>query len=102
MSRLICLSRGMRGTLGAVATILFVVPGMLAAQERYRTPPQAVVDMLDAPPPPAASVSPDRAWIVLAERASMPSIAELAAPMLRLAGLRINPATDGPQRDVHV
>jgi dipeptidyl aminopeptidase/acylaminoacyl peptidase len=69
-----------------------------AAQERYRTPPQAVVSILDAPLLPAVSVSPDRAWLVLADRASMPTIAELAQPMLRLAGDRINPATNGPFR----
>jgi dipeptidyl aminopeptidase/acylaminoacyl peptidase len=69
----------------------------LAAQEPYRLPPQVVVDMLDAPPLPAASVSPDRQWLLLLEQRSMPTIAELAQPMLRLAGSRINPRTTGPQ-----
>ncbi len=72
----------------------------VAAQERYRTPPQVVVDILDAPPSPATFVSPDRAWLLLAERASMPTIADLSQPMLRLAGSRINPATNGPFRAV--
>src|SRR5688572_11043375 len=69
----------------------------LTAQTPYRTPPQAIVDILDTPPLPAASVSPDRQWILLLEQRSMPSIAELAQPMLRLAGSRINPRTSGPQ-----
>src|SRR5213076_1337159 len=69
----------------------------LAAQTPYRTPPQVIVDILDAPPLPAASVSPDRQWLLLLEQRSMPTIAELAAPMLRLAGNRINPRTTGPQ-----
>jgi dipeptidyl aminopeptidase/acylaminoacyl peptidase len=69
----------------------------LAAQTPYRTPPQVVVDILDAPPLPAASISPDRQWLLLLEQRSMPTIAELAAPMLRLAGNRINPQTSGPQ-----
>ncbi len=64
----------------------------LAAQEPYRTPPQAIVDILDAPPLPVVSVSPDRSWLLLADRSSMPSIADLAEPILRLAGTRINPA----------
>lgn len=68
------------------------------AQERYRTPPQVVLDILDAPPPPLVSVSPDRAWIALASRSSMPALAELAEPMLRLAGYRVNPRTNGPHR----
>src|SRR5258708_15266919 len=69
----------------------------LAAQTPYRTPPQVIVDILDAPPLPSASISPDRQWLLLLEQRSMPTIAALAAPMLRLAGNRINPLTTGPQ-----
>src|SRR6266508_2847546 len=69
----------------------------LAAQTPYGTPPQVIVDILDAPPLPTASISPDRQWLLLLEQRSMPTIAELAAPMLRLAGNRINPRTTGPQ-----
>ena len=69
----------------------------LASQTPYRTPPRLIVDILDAPPLPAASVSPDRQWLLLLEQRSMPTIAELAQPMLRLAGSRINPRTSGPQ-----
>src|SRR4051812_32278015 len=74
---------------------LFSTP--LLAQTPYKTPPQVVVDILDAPPLPAANISPDRQWLLLLEQRSMPSIAELAAPMRRLAGSRINPRTTGPQ-----
>jgi dipeptidyl aminopeptidase/acylaminoacyl peptidase len=69
----------------------------LAAQQPYRLPPQVIVDILDTPPLPAVSVSPDRQWLLLLEQRSMPTIAELAQPMLRLAGNRINPRTTGPQ-----
>lgn len=75
---------------------LFAVTS-LSAQTPYRTPPQVIVDILDAPPLPVASVSPDRQWLVLLEQRSMPTIAELAQPMLRLAGARINPVTNGPR-----
>lgn len=85
---------------GSFVVFAFVATGTAAAQENYRTPPQVVVDMLDAPPLPTLSVSPDRTWLAMAHRAAMPSIAELAQPMLRLAGLRINPATNGPHRQV--
>jgi dipeptidyl aminopeptidase/acylaminoacyl peptidase len=70
----------------------------LSAQTPYRTPPQAVVDIVDASPLPSASVSPTREWLLLIEQPAMPSIRELSQPMLRLAGARINPATNGPQR----
>ena len=84
------------------AAISFVLASTLsvrlAAQESYRVPPREVVDILDAPPPPATFVSPDRAWLLLADRAAMPTIADLSQPMLRLAGARINPVTNGPFR----
>src|SRR5205807_10339107 len=66
------------------------------AQTPYRTPPQVVVDILDAPPLPVATLSPDRRWLLLLEQRSMPTIAELARPMLRLAGSRIDPRNHGP------
>jgi len=81
-----------------VAAILLLAAGPAAAQQPYRTPPQVVVDMMDAPPPAAAFVSPDRTWLLLADRAAMPTIADLSQPMLRLAGDRVNPATNGPFR----
>jgi len=84
-----------------VAAILSLAAGLAAAQQPYRTPPQVVVDMMDAPPPAAAFVSPDRTWLLLADRAAMPTIADLSQPMLRLAGGRINPATNGPFRAVN-
>ncbi|MDX1674836.1 MAG: prolyl oligopeptidase family serine peptidase, partial [Longimicrobiales bacterium] len=35
-------------------------------------------------------------WLLLMERTSLQSISRVSAPMLRLAGLRINPSTNGP------
>src|SRR5262245_37227645 len=69
----------------------------LSAQTPYRTPPQVIVDILDTPPLPAAAISPDRQWLLLGELRSMPTIADLAQPILRIAGTRINPRTTGPQ-----
>ena len=71
-------------------------------QEGYQKPPQAVVDILDAPAPPALSVSPTGEHVLLVQSARYPSIEEVAAPMLRLAGLRINPKTNGPARPPRV
>jgi dipeptidyl aminopeptidase/acylaminoacyl peptidase len=68
------------------------------APARYLTPPQAIVDILDAAPIPEGTLSPTRDTLALAEKRSMPPIAELAQPMLRLAGERINPQTNGPRR----
>ena len=82
------------------AIALLVAPGLGAAQQGYRQPPSPIADILDAPQTPAVFVSPDRMWLLLAERASLPSIAELSEPELRLAGIRINPRTGGPSREI--
>lgn len=64
----------------------------------YLTPPRAIVEILDAPLLPELVLSPTRDVVALIERRTMPPIAELAQPMLRLAGHRINPRTNGPHR----
>ena len=77
-----------------VSLLPVVLTASLAAQEPYRQPPPIVQRVLDAPSLPALSPSPDGALLLLADREGLPSIADLAQPMLRLAGLRINPRTN--------
>ena len=88
-----------RVVLGAMVLSMGMA-GMVLAEEaaEYRKPPPEVQQVLDAPPSPLVSLSPDRKWMMLVQPASYPSIADLAAPMLRLAGLRVNPQTNGPHR----
>lgn len=69
-----------------------------AAVSGYRMPPPAIAALADAPPTPAASLSPTREWLLLLERPGLLPITELAQPELRLAGLRFNPRTYGPSR----
>src|SRR5215213_1155821 len=92
----------MRRILVALSLFLAVGVGSLVAQQTgpatYLVPPKAIVDILDTPPPPGVVVSPTREVMALLPRRSMPSIAELAQPMLSLAGTRVNPATNGPHR----
>jgi dipeptidyl aminopeptidase/acylaminoacyl peptidase len=87
------------------ATVLaaLLVP-VLAAQApvppgpvRYMLPPQNVVDAFDAEPLPQEMVSPNHQVMALISSRQHPSIAELAQPMYRLAGSRINPKTNGPR-----
>ena len=85
--------------LGSLSTALFAQSSAPAASG-YLTPPKAIVDILDAPPPPTVELSGSGAAMAVLERASMPTIAELAQPMLRLAGVRINPKTNGLHRAV--
>src|SRR5258708_5244989 len=84
----------MRRLVLACAVLLAAAPA--AAQPAHVLPPQTVVDILDAPLLPAVSVSPDRQWLLLLQQRSMPTIAEIGRPMLRLAGTRIDPRNNGP------
>ena len=67
-------------------------------EQVYRMPPRAIADLVDAPVTPAVSVCPNREWLLVMERAGPPPISKLAAPELRLAGLRIDPRTNGRSR----
>jgi len=69
-----------------------------AAAATYLTPPADIVRMIDAAPNPTAVVSPSGKTIALVHRRANPPIAELARPMLGLAGTRVNPKTNGPHR----
>src|SRR5688572_1235594 len=69
-----------------------------SGQNAYKAPPKAVMDVLNAPAIPGTSVSPSRDRIALLEPLRYPPISELAQPMLRLAGVRVNPNTNGQHR----
>lgn len=64
----------------------------------YQLPPASIAQLIDAPPTPAASLSPTGEWILLLDRPNLPSIEEVAQEELRLAGIRINPRTNGSSR----
>src|SRR3954471_20319290 len=66
-----------------------------SAAETYHKPPKAVLDALNAPATPTLSISPTRTHALQARAVRNPPIAELSQPMLRLAGQRINPKTNG-------
>ncbi|MGV8118617.1 MAG: alpha/beta hydrolase family protein [Candidatus Xenobiia bacterium LiM19] len=72
----------------------FWITGTAFAQQNYQKPPKAVLDVLNAPLPPSLFLSPRRDSIVFADLVRYPSISDLAEPMLRLAGVRINPRTN--------
>src|ERR1700689_1705292 len=61
----------------------------------YQKPPKEVLDVLNAPATPTLAVNPTKTYATLALAARYPSIAEVAEPMLRLAGMRIDPRTNG-------
>ena len=78
------------------AALLAFVP-VLTAQEPYKLPPKEIIDIVDAPPTPMVSMSPAGDVMALIDRESMPSIAYLSEPILRIAGMRITPALNSRQ-----
>ncbi len=78
-----------------VIVVLFLTNN---AFSQYQKPPKEIEDILNAPVTPTTSISPAKDKILLAEPLRYPPISELAQPMLRLAGERINPNTNGQHR----
>ena len=83
-----------------VVVFFVFLAGIAPGQETidYQMPPQAIADIADAAPTPGVVVDPTKRWLLVLERPSLSSIRELAEPELRLAGLRIQPATNTRSR----
>jgi len=57
----------------------------------YDQPPKAILDVMRAPSPPSAHVSPTQDTILLVSQQDYPPLSRVATPFLRLAGARIEP-----------
>jgi dipeptidyl aminopeptidase/acylaminoacyl peptidase len=75
--------------------ILLSAAALSADDVPYHQPPAPVSAALTAAPTPVASVSPRHNAVLLLQGVRYPSIAEVAQPMLRLAGIRIDVNTNG-------
>ncbi|GHB57499.1 alpha/beta hydrolase family protein [Persicitalea jodogahamensis] len=74
-----------------------------AQDNGYQTPPQALAELVTAKPTPTVSVDGKGEWMLLMQRnTATTTIAELSEPEFRLAGLRLNPATNGPSRATYI
>src|ERR1035437_4607187 len=80
-------------TKASIMLVLAVL--LLSGATPYRKPPQAVLDVLNSPLTPTLAISPTRHFAMQGQPVRYPPIAELAQPMLRIAGMRINPKTNG-------
>jgi dipeptidyl aminopeptidase/acylaminoacyl peptidase len=65
----------------------------------YQQPPEPIATILDAQYPPGVSLSPDTRWMALMERPALRTLADLAEPEVEVAGLTLNPDTNGPARE---
>lgn len=60
----------------------------------WQTPPGEILEVLHAPQLPRAWSSPTGEYMLLAEPVLYPTLAELAAPMHKLAGIRVDPVVN--------
>jgi dipeptidyl aminopeptidase/acylaminoacyl peptidase len=86
----------------SVAAQVLSAQTVAATDLKYQTPPDVMVKMVDALPTPVISLSPAHGSgprkILIEQSSSLPTIADLAEPELRLAGLRFNPKVGAPSR----
>lgn len=91
-----------RKSLIILSAFVFLIFNTYAQEAlKYQLPPAEIVKIVDAPQTPAISVSPDKLNILLIERPGIITIEELSAEELRIAGLRIDPASSGPSRQTY-
>ena len=76
-------------------SLLLGVAVALFGADGYQKPPQAVLDILNSPATPTLTLNPTNTYALQGAPVRYPPIAELAMPMRRLAGIRINPVTNG-------
>ncbi len=90
----------MRFTLASFSLLFLLTANVLLAQQgtSYQLPPQEIIDLADAPATPSISISPQGNHILLIDNPGLPALADLASEELRLGGIRIDPATNGPSR----
>ena len=91
----------MRAGVCLIALLLATTATAQTPGTRYHRAPDAIARALETPPTPGVAVSPDHRTLAILGRENLPSIANLSKPILRLAGYRIDPATNG-QAEVRV
>ena len=67
----------------------------LQSATEWQSPPEELLEVLHAPQLPRVWTAPTGEYLLLADPVLYPPLAELAAPMHKLAGIRVNPATNG-------
>ncbi|NML63615.1 prolyl oligopeptidase family serine peptidase [Hymenobacter sp. RP-2-7] len=81
-----------------VPILLLLAAPAMAQETNYHEPPAALRDLLLAPPTPRVSLAGNGQTLAILAVQDFPTVAELSQPELRLAGLRLNPRTNGPSR----
>jgi len=88
----------------AFAIVLCAVLAALPAQQErgWQRPPEPIASLVEAEPSPSVQLSPDRRFLLFVHRQAMAGIDVVARPHLKLAGLRVDAPTRGPQLGTEV
>jgi len=79
-------------------SVMLVMPAFSQEKLGYQKPPAEIAKLVEAPSTPLVSFTENGDWMLLMGRPGYGSIEDLAQDELRIAGMRINPATSGPSR----
>lgn len=84
-----------------IFTVIFIMM-ILSSQSqnalKYQLPPKEILELADIRPQPAVRIDSRNQYMVLLDRYAFKTLEELAQDEVRLAGLRINPQTNGAGR----
>ncbi len=81
---------------------LITAKSIAQEQATYQKPPKAMEDLINAPATPRVSINDKGTMMLVLQFSQYPDIAELAEPEFRIAGLRLNPRTNGQSRMTYV
>ncbi len=70
---------------------LFSNQEITAQENTWKSPDEDILKILHAPQLPRTSISPTKTHMLLSDPIIYPTLSELAGPMLKLAGIRVNP-----------
>ena len=90
-----------RAALLALTLTISLAGAAAQTASTYQKPPAAIEELLDAPRTPNVIVSPDGTMLLIQQPATFPSIADVAQPRYRLAGLRFAPRTSSPSAETY-
>jgi dipeptidyl aminopeptidase/acylaminoacyl peptidase len=76
-----------------VCASLLLSAQVVAQESGYRTPPEPLLRVMRAPPPPGMQLDPTGRTLMLIDVEPYPGIERVAEPYLKLAGVRIEPRT---------
>ena len=82
-----------------LAAIYFMPTAAQEPDAGWQTPPEEIMNVLHAPQLPWIWTAPTGEFLFMAEPPGYPTLAEMSAPMHKLAGIRVNPANNGYHGD---